>query len=66
MKSKMQDQLEASMNEERAICTNCCSNGSEGFFPGCMIRDVPVGTVDFGGWECDGKGHLTRLKKEVE
>lgn len=42
---------------ETAVCTLCAATESTGFYTGCMIKD---GNCKDSGWDCDGKGQLTR------
>lgn len=48
----------AARQTERAQCTLCASEPSPGFYTGCMIQD---GAAKQTGWNCDGKGNLTRF-----
>jgi hypothetical protein len=43
---------------EKAICTICAYVESPGFYTGCMFNDG----LDCNGWECDGRGNLTRAR----
>ena len=38
-------------------CTLCSSKPAEGCYTGCLVKDL--GPLD--GWNCDGKGNLTRI-----
>jgi hypothetical protein len=40
-----------------AKCTLCSKVPSDGFYTGCMVKDLGPQN----GWDCDGQGHLTRL-----
>lgn len=45
---------------ETSTCTLCADAPSDGFYTGCMINDGQIKNPE---WKCDGKGNLSRPKR---
>lgn len=49
---------DGSERHQHGVCSLCSAKPADGFFTGCLVRDLPQ--QDHNGWQCDGRGMLTR------